>query len=191
MPDNIYIKRIRFEFNIGLAENRYVGDLFYARKYQAGYTPEIPDKLDNLIKEAVEKRFENVSIANDTNIIEWQFHEGMRDYEFGFHAASKNFNNQIDILQTSLGMIVCTEPEDAKMLDLGVITLCKEIEEIDELETLIHDTFVPFDKVKAYFNVSNNLQLPFEILREQKTEEEYEKYVQEIKEKLGLIIVKQ
>ena len=191
MPDNIYIKRIRFEFNIGLAENRYVGDLFYARKYRVGCNPEIPDNLDNLIKEAVEKRFENVSIANDTNISEWQFYDGMKDYKFGFHAASKKFKNQIDLLQASLDMIVCTEPEDAKMLDLGILTLGKEIEEIDEFEKLLHDTFVPFDKVKAYFYVSNDLQSPFEILHEQKTEEEYEKYVQEIQEKLGLIIVKQ
>lgn len=161
------IKRIEFSYERGFQQDRYSGEIYYARRYTPNYPlpsfTQVPhDILDNLIVEAVQKRFDDVKVNTDDQV----FVEVQQENKDKFIKSGGTERN-LEVIITIMG----GDSEAPKAIEMGslnmtlaVTTFPKNIDvkdfcyrthksgkEMQQLESLKEDTFVSYQSaIKLY-----------------------------------------
>lgn len=185
MCNNIKIIEIKFRRDTKLEDYFHEGSMYYARKYAQKENASTQDELDILIIKAVQRRY-IIDNIEKIDIFQLNLPQNAKEYQFGFHAATKSIKDTVVILKTSLDMRVVTNPADKEALPMGIIELGKTIDILNEYEKLLDNTFVPFSKVIELVDAIRNLTSTSVVVRDEKTEENHQKEIQELYKKLGV-----
>lgn len=168
LSDEWYIiKRIEFSYERGLQQEWYNGEIYYARRYSPNYPlpdyTQVPhDALDNLIIEAVQKRFKDIRVNTSDQIFDEVRQENRdvfiksggteRDLEVIITIMDGNTEmpKAIEMEALNMKLAITTFPKNIDVKDFCYRT-CRNENEMQQLESLKEKTFVSYQSaIKLY-----------------------------------------
>ena len=161
------IKRIEFSYERGFLQNWYNGEIYYARRCSPNYPlpdyTQVPhDALDDLIIEAVKKRYDDVRVNTDDQVFEEVQQEnkdvfiksGGTETELELIITITDGNSEvpkaIKMGCMNMKLAVTTFPMNIDIKDFCCRTNRTE-KEMQQLESLKESTFVSYQRaIKLY-----------------------------------------